>query len=513
MRIFHSVCVLMLLVLGCADEDPSSTLPYQPNQRDMSRPGAEMGMTRVDMFPALDSMTQPRPTDAGMPPMVDAAVGPVDPAFGMLQITEILYDSNEIDDDAGEWIEVQNVSQSIVRLADCVVEDRAAQNNPDTPAALLGSGTLAPGDYVLLARSDDPSVNGGLNPDVVFDFSLSNGGDEIILTCGGIEVDVVAYDDGDTFPNAKGFSILKGIDSRDGSERWCPSTSVYDVATNQRGTPGADNDECAALSGNSCWAQVDCEVGTFCMNGLCGLPPGQCTNNTDCEVGEICVEQRCESEAQCQSNDGCGQGEMCVNNECVEAPECVGNADCLNDQVCMSGTCVPDNMLAQPSPGQVLISELMYDPHGPVDNRLEDDRAEWVELVNVSDVTLDLANCLLSDASDISASLGVLTLAPGVYALGARSALPEENGQLSVDFTFDFALNNTSDTVTLICNGQTIDSVVYTDPTNPAQSFQRSSDDLVGSSTEMTIWCGSSALYLMTPDHQGSPGIMNEMCP
>jgi hypothetical protein len=179
----------------------------------------------------------------------------------------------------------------------------------------------------------------------------------------------------------------------------------------------------------------------------------------------------------------------------------------------MSGSCVPDSMLAQPGPGQILISELMYDPHGPADNRLEDDRAEWIELVNVSDVTLDLANCLLSDTSNTTASMGILSLAPDAYALGARSASPAENGQLTVDFTFDFALNNTTDTVVLTCNGQTIDSLAYTDPTNPAQSFQRSSDDLVGASTEMTIWCGSSALYLMTPDHQGSPGSMNEMCP
>jgi hypothetical protein len=424
-----------------------------------------------------------------------------------------MYDSNEIDDEDGEWIELQNMSDTTVNLDGCVVEDRAAQNDPNTPAATLGGGTLAPGAYVLLARSDNLAVNGGLTPDVLFEFSLSNGGDEIILTCGDLEVDVVAYDDGETFPNAKGFSILKGIDVRDGSPRWCPSTSVYDAVTNQRGTPGTDNDACARLIGNACWAQVDCEVGNFCMNGVCGLPPGQCATNMDCGDGEVCIEQRCQGQGQCQSDDACAPGEMCVNSECVNNPECMGNVDCLNNQVCISGSCVPDSMMAQPGPGQILISELMYDPHGPADNRLEDDRAEWIELVNVSDVTLDLANCLLSDTSNTTASMGILSLAPDAYALGARSASPAENGQLTVDFTFDFVLNNTTDTVVLTCNGQTIDSVAYTDPTNPAQSFQRSSDDLVGASTEMTIWCGSSALYLMTPDHQGSPGSMNEMCP
>ena len=251
MPIFRSLCVLMLLVLGCADEDPSLTLPYQPNQRDMSRPGAEVGIARVDMFSVSDSMTQPPASDAGLSPRSDGSLDPVNPGFGMLQFTEIMYDSNEIDDEVGEWIELQNVSDTTVSLDGCVVEDRASQNDPGTPAATLGGGTLAPGAYVLLARSDNLTVNGGLTPDVLFEFSLSNGGDEIILTCGDLEVDVVAYDDGETFPNAKGFSILKGIDVRDGSQRWCPSTSVYDAVTNQRGTPGADNDTCARLSGNS----------------------------------------------------------------------------------------------------------------------------------------------------------------------------------------------------------------------------------------------------------------------
>ena len=511
MKIFRCLCLLMLILVGCADKDPSSTLPYQPNQRDMSRPGGEMGFATADMFVASDG-TLPNPIDANMPPRLDGAVGPVSPTFGMIQFTEIMYDSDQIDDDVGEWIELKNMSDRTASLQGCRVEDRVTRRDPEAPSAELGNGTLEPGAYLLLARSDDAAVNGGLNPDVTFEFSLSNGGDEVILTCGQIEVDVVTYDDGETFPNAKGFSILRGVDARDGSERWCPSTSVYDAETNQRGTPGADNDACAVLNGLSCWAEIDCESGTFCMDGTCGLPPGQCTTNMDCAQGETCVEQRCEPEVECRSDTECLGSDVCLNNECVDGPQCMGNTDCLSDQVCMDGNCVPDAMLAQPSAGQVIISEFMYDPHGPIDNRLEDDRAEWVEIVNVSDLTLDLANCVLADASSTTASIGTLVLAPSTYALGARSASPEENGQLTVDFTFDFALNNSSDSISLVCNGQTIDSVQYNNPTNPAQSFQRSSDDMVGASTEMTIWCGSTALYLMTPDHQGSPGRMNEMC-
>ena len=87
-----------------------------------------------------------------------------------------------------------------------MVEDRAAQSDTSVPAAELG-GTLEPGAFILLARTDDPMLNGGLSPDVIFEFSLSNGGDELVLACGEIEVDVVEYDDGLTFPNAQAYPL------------------------------------------------------------------------------------------------------------------------------------------------------------------------------------------------------------------------------------------------------------------------------------------------------------------
>ena len=60
---------------------------------------------------------------------------------------------------------------------------------------------------------------------------------------------------------------------------------------------------------------------------------------------------------------------------------------------------------------------------------------------------------------------------------------------------------------------KTVDSIAYSDPTNPAQSFQRSSDDLSGASSEMTRWCGATETYLIAPMHLGSPGLTNEVCP
>lgn len=513
MTLFRCLCVLTLVATGCTQEDPSSTLPYQANQRDMSRPGGEMGFLTRDMTVAVDAMSGPGGSDTDVTPEPDGGTEPATPGFGMIQFTEIMYDPDQLDDDDAEWVELKNVSDRPLELTGCTIADRATQNNPDAAATVLGNLILAPGGLILLARSEDLALNGGITPDALFGFSLSNGGDEVILDCAGNEIDVVGYDDGDRFPNAKGVSIIRGIDERDGSMRWCPSTSVYDVETNQRGTPGQENDACELLSGNSCWAQVDCEMNRFCMAGLCGLPPGQCDSDGDCAAQETCVERRCESSLECQSDDACASNETCVDNECIQTPECVNRTDCESGQLCTNNECVPDGMLTQPLAGQLIISEFMYDPHGPMDNRLEDDRAEWIEILNISNLTLDLTNCILTDASSVSASIGALELEASAYALGVRSATLSENGQIAADFIFDFALNNTSDTINLICNGETIDRIAYSDPTNPAQSFQRSSDELSGASSQATRWCGSTATYLMTPAHLGSPGRMNEMCP
>ena len=81
--------------------------------------------------------------------------------------------------------------------------------------------------------------------DGTFAFALGNGGDTVRVRCGGNELDAVAYDDGDLFPDARRASI-----SRDDADRWCLGVDVYLPAGNgvdeHYGTPGAANPECPA---------------------------------------------------------------------------------------------------------------------------------------------------------------------------------------------------------------------------------------------------------------------------
>ena len=250
------------------------------------------------------------------------------------------------------------------------------------------------------------------------------------------------------------------------------------------------------------------------MTGMCGLPPGRCQDANDCDVGEICVDGGCEIESECSINEECAPGQMCVEGNCMPVAGCSTDTECGAGERCVDGMCEADPGLRLPTLGDIIISEVMYDPHGPVDNRLDDDQYEWVEIINVSMNRLDLSDCRISDGSAVSSSLEELVLGPAQYALGARSALPEENGQLTVDFTFDFALNNGGDLIALTC-GEALDRLGKLRRSNfrPAQAYQRSAADLYAGPDGMPAWCGSTTPYLMEPEHLGTPGLPNEVCP
>ena len=109
-----------------------------------------------------------------------------------------------------------------------------------------------------------------------------------------------------------------------------------------------------------------------------------------------------------------------------------------------------------PQSGEVVITEVMFDPH----NGLTDEAAEWLELHNVTQAPFSLEDCTLTDGTS-TAELGDVTIEAGGYAVFGRSADPQVNGGLMVDGIFEFALNNSRDRVTLECGGTIVDVVHY----------------------------------------------------
>ncbi|HVZ71890.1 MAG TPA: lamin tail domain-containing protein [Polyangia bacterium] len=106
-----------------------------------------------------------------------------------------------------------------------------------------------------------------------------------------------------------------------------------------------------------------------------------------------------------------------------------------------------------PSAGDVVIDELLIDPTG------NDLGHEWIEVVNVTNETLDLSALHVSDdSSDVAVETG--PLAPGARLVLGQSIDRAHNGDAPVDVAYGtrLSLNNGADHVAL-CAGACADGV------------------------------------------------------
>jgi hypothetical protein len=167
------------------------------------------------------------------------------PAPGELVITELMVNPDSVRDQAGEYIELQNVSTRKLQLFGLVVRDDGADW-----FSVDGFVVADPDDFVVLARKGGPGVNGGVRPDYVYGhrLSLSNTQDEVVVELHGYIIDEVAYD-------AKEWGIMKGAsleldplctdsEINDISGAWFPA--VTRMSGGDLGTPG---ESAAAVTG------------------------------------------------------------------------------------------------------------------------------------------------------------------------------------------------------------------------------------------------------------------------
>lgn len=172
--------------------------------------------------------------------------------FGQIVITEIMYDPSAVNDSVGEWFEIYNTTDTAVDINGWTIEEADG-----SPSHIIDSGGAlnVPGNsYVVLARNDDASANGGVT--AVYEYgswALSNSADSIVLKNGETVVDTVEYDE-TPFPIAVGASIAlagaeENLDTVDNNAaaNWCLSTTEFGSGDpKDRGTPGAAND-CPAV--------------------------------------------------------------------------------------------------------------------------------------------------------------------------------------------------------------------------------------------------------------------------
>jgi hypothetical protein len=173
--------------------------------------------------------------------------------------------------------------------------------------------------------------------------------------------------------------------------------------------------------------------------------------------------------------------------------------------------------IVKPGTGALQITEFLANPANPPAGGMGSDTTrEWFEVVNASGVAFDLNGLIVADTNDTSPinSAACISVAPGAYALLARSTDPALNGMLPApDATFGFSLVDT-DKVEVRDGANVLDSVDWVSVTSGV-SKQLDPDEFGNANNNdpaAAIWCASTAAY-GDMSNKGTPRAANMQCP
>ena len=125
----------------------------------------------------------------------------------MLMVVEIMQNPDAVGDSEGEWFEVYNATDAAIDL-----DGWQFLGGGENIEFIIDESIVIPADsFAVLCKMTDDTMNGGFTCDYAFgdDYGLSNGDDQIILRSpSGNEIDRVAWDNGDTFPDPTGASMV-----------------------------------------------------------------------------------------------------------------------------------------------------------------------------------------------------------------------------------------------------------------------------------------------------------------
>ena len=215
----------------------SGTIPAM----SVARPGLDYYIVASDsVMPTTNSATEPANAPNTFHSFTVTRMFNVN--AGDLIVTEIMHNPSG-SETLREWFEIHNTTASAIDVDGLVFAD------DDTDSFTVSNGgplMIAAGGYMVLGRSSDTTMNGGVTVDYVYSgFFLANTADELVIQAGGTLVDRVGYDA--TFPSREGYSITLdpgSLDfaSNDDGASWCDATAM--LSGGDFGTPGAVNDSC-----------------------------------------------------------------------------------------------------------------------------------------------------------------------------------------------------------------------------------------------------------------------------
>ena len=164
-------------------------------------------------------------------------------AAGDLLITEMMIKSVSGTDN-GEWFEVHNTTKQNIDLSGIVISAKSGDHTidgKDKPVLINAGG------WLVLGRSLDPTKNG--ETPVTYSYgalALGNGGGEMALTAGAVEIDRVVYTASAPWPGVhtgKSIQLKPALLNHTANKlgtSWCLSIASYG-SKGMAGTPGQPN--------------------------------------------------------------------------------------------------------------------------------------------------------------------------------------------------------------------------------------------------------------------------------
>lgn len=208
-----------------AEPTPTASATATPSSVILPTETALPTATTVPTATALPTATEtPTPT---APPLQSLATPPPH-----LLITEFLADPKSVGDEQGEWLELYNADSVAVNLRNWVLAD--LDNDRHVIATDLW---IQPGQYLVLARNGDSTVNGGVAVGYVYlNLSLANSNDELVLLApDGAEVDRVVWGDGLALTIEAGASCQRA--TLEIVAVWAVSQDAWPGSAGDQGTP------------------------------------------------------------------------------------------------------------------------------------------------------------------------------------------------------------------------------------------------------------------------------------
>ena len=171
----------------------------------------------------------------------------VPPGAGDLVITEFHANPAAVDDAAGEWFELRAnapVHLNALELGTVVGEVKSAIEVEECIA-------LGVGDYAILARGDEATVNGGLPfVSATFEFALANSDSGLFVSYGGEVVDQIAWSSTTSGAATSLDGTFTDATDNDDEANWCAAVDPYGAG--DLGTPGEENPQCAGSMPSTC---------------------------------------------------------------------------------------------------------------------------------------------------------------------------------------------------------------------------------------------------------------------